>query len=193
VGSTAGTEPAAVPAPPSRKRRKLLAFAAAAVAFIVVIAVLAAEGGKTTPRHLQAAKTFSLPQLGHPGQDVSLAGFAGRPVIVSFFASWCGPCKRETPLLARFYHQHSGRIAVIGIDSNDQQASGLRFARAADVTYPIGFDQFPSPVAISYGISVLPQTFMLNAKHQIVRHIFGAVTGAQLTAWANGLVDSGRS
>ena len=85
-----------------------------------------------------------LGQLGQAGQHVSLATYAGQPVIVNFFASWCGPCKKETPLLARFYAEHHGRIRVIGIDSNDQTSNALKFVAREGVTYPVATDPFPA-------------------------------------------------
>jgi cytochrome c biogenesis protein CcmG, thiol:disulfide interchange protein DsbE len=126
-----------------------------------------------------AAAAFSLPVLGHSGQRVSLSDYTGKPLIVNFFASWCLPCKQETPLLAKFYRTEHGRVALVGLDENDGASSALSFTRANGVAYPVGFD--PQTVAASaYGVDALPQTFFLNAKHRIVDRIFGAVTLADL-------------
>jgi cytochrome c biogenesis protein CcmG, thiol:disulfide interchange protein DsbE len=126
-----------------------------------------------------AAPAFSFPVLGHSGQQVSLADYAGKPLIVNFFASWCDPCKQETPLLARFYRAEHGKVALVGLDENDVAGSALRFTRANGVSYPVGWDpQFTA--ASAYGVDALPQTFFLNARHQIVDHIFGAVTLADI-------------
>jgi thiol-disulfide isomerase/thioredoxin len=172
-------------------RRATIACAAAAVA-IVVIAVLSLAGGGSgaDTRALPAARSFTLPVLGHPGEKISLAAFAGRPVIVNFFASWCPPCKRETPTLARFYRESGGRIAMIGVDSNDKAGPALRFVRSAGVRYPVGSDPLPAATTISYGVYGLPQTFFLNAQHQIVKRIFGAVTMREL-GQAVALMDKG--
>jgi cytochrome c biogenesis protein CcmG, thiol:disulfide interchange protein DsbE len=126
-----------------------------------------------------AAPGFSVPVLGHSGQKLSLAGYAGRPLIVNFFASWCGPCQKETPLLARFYRTEHARVAIVGLDENDVLASAMSFTRKEGVGYPVGFD--PQAVAASaYGVAALPQTFFLDARHRIVDRIFGAVTLAAL-------------
>ena len=127
-----------------------------------------------------AAPTFTLPVLGHSGQHVSLSDYAGKPLIVNFFASWCQPCKQETPLLARFYRNEHGKVALVGMDENDAASSALSFTRANGVTYPVGFDPQVT-VASAYGVDALPQTFFLNAKHRIVDRIFGAVTLADLS------------
>ena len=163
----------------------LLLGAAALILLAVAIALtVGVSGGGRAASPPPAAKPFSLAKLGQPGHQVSLAGLAGRPVIVNFFASWCEPCQRETPLLARFYAAHHGQVAVIGVDANDQRAAAQKFVRKMAVSYPVGVDPFPASTATSYGVLALPQTFFLNARHQIVRHVVGGLTERELSAWA---------
>ena len=100
-------------------------------------------------------------------------------MIVNFWASWCDPCAKETPLLASWYKRQHGHVVLLGLDENDRTANALKFVRAKGVTYPIGFDPTVT-VAGKYGVNGLPQTFFLNAKHQIVDHVLGAVTEAEL-------------
>jgi cytochrome c biogenesis protein CcmG, thiol:disulfide interchange protein DsbE len=149
---------------------------------IVVLAVVSLTGTGGGPRTLPAARSFSLPVLGHPGQRISLGALAGRPVIINFFASWCTPCQRETPMLARFYRQAGGHVMIIGVDSNDQAGHAVRFMRSARVSYPVGADPFPAATTTGYGVIALPQTFFLDARHRIVKRIFGAVTANELSA-----------
>jgi cytochrome c biogenesis protein CcmG, thiol:disulfide interchange protein DsbE len=157
------------------------AIAALVLAFVAVVS-LTGSGPSAARQPLPAAKGFALPQLGHPGQQVSLAAYAGQPVVVNFFASWCVPCKHETPLLARFYRASRGRVIIVGIDANDETGPALRFLTAAGVRYPVGIDPFPASATTSYGVQALPQTFFLNARHRIVRRIFGALTARELDA-----------
>lgn len=166
-------------------RTTVLAFLGGVALAAIAIGVLT-EGsspGSAAPRQ---AVPFSLSKLGAPGQRVSLAADSGRPVIVNFFASWCHACKKETPLLAGFYRAHHGQVLVIGVDSSDQSAAALAFVHAHAVGYPVAFDPSAS-VTLSYGVAALPQTFFLNARHQIVRHVIGAVTGRELASWAASL------
>ena len=127
-----------------------------------------------------AAAAFSLPLLGdESGQQVALSKYRGQPLILNFFASWCDPCKTETPLLARFYRTEKAKVALVGLDENDTLGNATSFTRADGVSYPVGWDPHFT-VASAYGVNALPQTFFLNAKHQIVDRIFGAVTLASL-------------
>lgn len=156
-----------------------------AVVVAASLVVLALAGGKANsagPSGKPRAATFSLPVLDPSGVGsgrVALAAYAGKPLIVNFFASWCAPCKTETPLLARFYRTEQGKVALVGLDENDTVTSALRFTGADGVTYPIGWDPAIT-VASAYGVDGLPQTFFLDARHRVVDRIFGAVTQADL-------------
>jgi len=144
-----------------------------------VIAVSLATSGTPAPPSYPAAAGFTLPALGQSGQQVSLSQYQGKPVIVNFWASWCEPCQKETPLLASWYKQQHGHVALLGLDENDTTANALNFAHDKGVSYPIGFDPQVT-VALAYNVDGLPQTFFLNAQHHIVDHVLGAVTKAEL-------------
>ena len=152
-------------------------IALAAVASLIAIALVASSpaGPPVDP----AAPAFSLPVLGQSAQKISLSDYAGKPLIVNFFASWCEPCQKETPLLAKFYRAEHAKVAIIGLDENDVLGSATSFTHKEGVGYPVGFD--PEVVAASaYGVAGLPQTFFLDAKHRIVDRVFGAVTQADI-------------
>jgi cytochrome c biogenesis protein CcmG, thiol:disulfide interchange protein DsbE len=153
--------------------------AAGSLIAIALVGLNSGSGASAGTASDPAAPAFSLPVLSQSGQKVSLAAYAGRPLIVNFFASWCQPCQQETPLLARFYRAEHGKVALVGLDENDVLGSAKSFTRKEGVSYPVGFD--PETIAASaYGVAALPQTFFLNAKHRIVDRVFGAVTMADL-------------
>jgi cytochrome c biogenesis protein CcmG/thiol:disulfide interchange protein DsbE len=159
----------------------IVVLAAAAVAVSLVTTGGAGVAGGAAKPADQAARAFTVTALGHPGQRVSLSQYAGRPVILNFWASWCEPCQQETPLLARWYKQHDGHVALLGLDENDSAAAALAFAQAKGVTYPLGFDP-NTIVASDYDVAALPQTFFLDARHRVVDHVAGALTQAELDA-----------
>jgi cytochrome c biogenesis protein CcmG, thiol:disulfide interchange protein DsbE len=166
----------------SAVRHKLAAaFVVLCVAASLAGVALAGTGGPKPagPAPDPPAPSFSFPVLGHSAQQISLAQYAGRPLIVNFFASWCPPCQQETPLLARFYRTEHGQVTLVGLDENDVLSHALSFTRAKGVAYLVGWD--PEAMAASaYGVSALPQTFFLDARHRIVDRVFGAVTLAEL-------------
>jgi cytochrome c biogenesis protein CcmG, thiol:disulfide interchange protein DsbE len=166
--------------------RGRLAAIGAIAAGIAVIVALAVTGAGTGPHAAPPtpARNFTLAALGHPGQQISLRSLAGRPVIVNFFASWCTPCQKETPLLASFYRTAHGRVRLIGIDVNDQAASALVFVHKSGVTYPVASEPASESTVIAYDLPGLPATFFLDARHRIVKRVYGAVTQAELTSGA---------
>jgi cytochrome c biogenesis protein CcmG, thiol:disulfide interchange protein DsbE len=134
-----------------------------------------------------AAPAFSVPALlessaaaATAGQQVSLSQYAGKPLIVNFFASWCEPCQRETPLLASFYKGNHGQVTMIGVDGDDPAANAVAFVRAKGVSYPVGVDAHLI-IAGAYNVGAFPQTFFLDSRHRIVYRVIGGVTQAQLT------------
>ncbi len=161
-------------------RRYKVISSSIAVFVVAIIAVSLATSGSSAPKTDKTAASFTVPALGSATKKVSLTQYAGKPVIVNFFASWCEPCQQETPLLASWYKQEHGKVTLLGLDEEDPPAAaGLKFVAAKGVTYPVGYD--PNATATSaYDVAALPQTFFLNAKHQIVYHVAGAVTQASL-------------
>jgi len=160
-------------------RRHKVVTGSIVVFIAALIAVTLATSGSAAPPSYPAAAGFTLTALGKPGQQVSLSQYAGKPVIINFWASWCAPCQQETPLLASWYKQQHGHVVLLGLDENDTAANALKFAAAKGVSYPIGFDPNVT-VAPAYDVDGLPQTFFLNAEHRIVDHVLGAVTKAEL-------------
>lgn len=150
------------------------------VAAVIVISAVTTSGSPASAaRDAPVAPSFALAPLGGSGQRISLSQYRGKPLIVNFWASWCTPCQQETPLLAQWYKQQHGRVDLVGLDENDSAADALKFAHAKGITYPIGTDEALA-AASAYGVTGLPQTFFLNAKHRIVDHVYGAVTEAAL-------------
>jgi cytochrome c biogenesis protein CcmG, thiol:disulfide interchange protein DsbE len=142
---------------------------------LTAIGLIGSNSGGAAKPAVVAARAFSLPALGHSGQQVALSGYRDQPLIVNFFASWCEPCQKETPLLAAFYRTEKGKVALVGLDENDVVGNATTFTHKEGVSYPVGWDPGGS-AATAYGVNALPQTFFLNARHQVVDRVFGAVT-----------------
>lgn len=164
----------------TRTHKIIIAASACAIVALALVAGLGSADGSAHTA-LPAAKALALRPLSGAGPQLSLNQYRGRPVLINFFASWCGPCKKETPLLARFYRAHHGQVPILGVDVNDNPAAAKRFVRTAGVGYPVGADP-TGAAATRYGVVAIPQTFFLNASHHIVKRVFGAVTLTELDA-----------
>jgi thiol-disulfide isomerase/thioredoxin len=87
----------------------------------------------------QTATTLQLARLDGPGSS-RLADWHGTPVVVNLFASWCPSCLTEMPAFERASHEYAGRVVIVGVDSQDASADGLRLARELGITYPLLID-----------------------------------------------------
>ncbi len=129
------------------------------------------------------APSFDLPRLGG-GQPVSLSDTRGLPTIVNFFASWCRNCQAELGAFAALNTRTAGRVAILGVDSNDSNgAMAQTLLSRAHATYPVGIDA-DAKVATSYLLSALPVTYFLDANGRVVHVAFGAQTVKSLSHWA---------
>ncbi len=99
------------------------------------------------------------------GQRVSLEAHRGRPVVLNFWASWCGPCRLELPALGRFARRHP-EVVVLGI-SHDEPEALVAAAAEADAEFPQLHD-VTGGVSRSYGVTTLPTTVALDAEGAVV-------------------------
>jgi cytochrome c biogenesis protein CcmG/thiol:disulfide interchange protein DsbE len=109
--------------------------------------------------------------------------------VLNFFASWCGPCREETPLLARTADEErakGSKIQFIGIDVLDPRSSAVSFVQKAGITYPVATDDGQVSSGL-YGIYGDPQTFFVDADGTVIGHVNGALKPAALTNWLHRL------
>jgi cytochrome c biogenesis protein CcmG, thiol:disulfide interchange protein DsbE len=121
------------------------------------------------------APGFTLPRLDGPG-SVSLASLRGHPVVLNFWASWCIPCKSEARVLEQDWQRYKGAgVDFVGVDYHDLSSDARTFVSAHGLTFPM-LDDGPGSVTGSYGISQVPETYVVNASGKIVAHLAGPVT-----------------
>jgi len=112
-------------------------------------------------------------------KDFSVAGYAGKPLVVNYFGSWCGPCNSEAPALSTFSKAQSDKAAFVGIDFGDGQSAVVDFMSKYGLTYPVVMDD--GSIGARDGVSGYPTTIFYNASGQEVDRIVGAASLDQFT------------
>ena len=128
------------------------------------------------------ASVWDLPALDE-SRRVRLDEYAGQVVVMSFWASWCGPCKRELPALQRLYNTHKkAGLVVIGVNIDDDVSAARKTAHKLGVEYPLVHDTGGRRTARGYPSDMIPTTFVVDRKGKIrARHVgYTARSGAQL-------------
>ena len=120
------------------------------------------------------------------GRKVSLSDFKGRPVLVNFWATWCGPCKLEMPWLEEFSAKYKGQgLVVLGMDE-DQDTGAEEVAKAArriGVSYPILMPDKKDETAKAYGgIDYTPETFYVDRGGKVIAVSLGAPSKDRMEA-----------
>jgi cytochrome c biogenesis protein CcmG, thiol:disulfide interchange protein DsbE len=109
----------------------------------------------------------------------SLAQLRGKVVVLNFWASWCGPCANEAPVLERAQQQLAGSGTVLGVTYKDDAQSSRDFVRKHRLTYPSLRDD-RLDLAPKYGTTALPETFVLDKAGHVVAMSRGEVSQAFL-------------
>jgi cytochrome c biogenesis protein CcmG/thiol:disulfide interchange protein DsbE len=102
----------------------------------------------------------------------------GRPTLINIFASWCGPCEREMPLLVETAEANPD-ITFLGIDHQDRREDGEAFVEEQNVTFPTLFD-LDGDVAFAVGGRGMPTTVIFDDQGQLAGRIVGEVTATTL-------------
>jgi cytochrome c biogenesis protein CcmG/thiol:disulfide interchange protein DsbE len=119
--------------------------------------------------------TVSLPLL-QGGGSSSLARMRGRVVVLNFWASWCGPCEHEAPILERAQRRLAGAGGtVLGVTYKDDATASRDFVRQYHLSYPSLRDD-RLVLAPRYGTVKLPETFVLDRRGRIVALSRGEVS-----------------
>ena len=125
-------------------------------------------------------------RLNTPTNDaVRLSDLRGRYVLLNFWASWCGPCRSETPDLQEFFEEHGeGGLTILGVNQQEPANVAAAFAADFDVTYPIVLD-LDGSVNVGYRTSIgLPISFLIDPDGIVMEIVIGALTPSLLAQYA---------
>jgi peroxiredoxin len=132
------------------------------------------EGNDASSLVSKKAPDFSLAAL--DGNTYSLADYRGeKKVVVAYWASWCGPCRMELPMLADFYkkyHKDSSAFEILAISMDDDRAAAESFANSAKLPFPVLLDP-DSKAADSYSVESIPSLFVIDPNGTIIYGVTG--------------------
>ncbi|MGE0601699.1 MAG: peroxiredoxin family protein [Dehalococcoidia bacterium] len=131
-------------------------------------------------REGRAAPNFKL--AGFNDKTTTLSDFRGQYVLLNFWASWCGPCRDETPDLQSFYEHNSNQgIVVFGVNWQERTSAAREFVDEFGVSYPVVLDT-SGEVSQAYGVGRgLPMSFLIAPDGVIEQIYYGRINETQMT------------
>jgi cytochrome c biogenesis protein CcmG/thiol:disulfide interchange protein DsbE len=138
----------------------------------------------------QQAPVFSGTQVMND-QQISLADYKGKTVVVNFWASWCTTCKAEAKVVADVARTWAAKgVVFIGIDTHDTTAGAHTYYQTYGLTYPSVLDP-DSRIGATYGVSGLPETYFINTKGEIVDKYISSIDAPTFTQMITKAVAAG--
>jgi cytochrome c biogenesis protein CcmG/thiol:disulfide interchange protein DsbE len=124
------------------------------------------------------APMFALREVG-TGRTVDVSTLKGKPVVINFWATWCGPCWEEHPVLVENARVLGANVQFLGVVFQDSEEKILTFLNQRGSSYPTVVDD-RGKTAIAYGVGGVPETFFLDGNGVIVAKYSGPMTSAAL-------------
>jgi len=114
------------------------------------------------------------------GDQVSLSNYFGSPIVLNFWASWCPPCREETPHFEKIWRLHPQKdVVVLGINVQDTLADADKYLTEFDVTFTNGRDR-DGKIMVDYGVTGLPVTFFIDREGIIIGRWVGSIGESSL-------------
>ena len=121
------------------------------------------------------------------GDAVTPGLYRRKAVVVNFWASWCGPCRREQPGLQALSEEYQGSAQFIGVNFKDDSAAAREYLREFGVTYPSAIDA-DGGIAHDFGIPYLPATVLVDPTGELSYRLLGAQPEARVRGYLEELL-----
>ena len=135
------------------------------------------ETQPTTEELVDLAKDITV--YDREGNAVKLSDMKGKPVVINFWATWCGPCKSELPAFQQAYETYGEELCFMMVDMvqgrTETKAGAIEYVDGQGYTFPLYFDEDGTAV-VAYDIGAVPATFVIDAKGQLVDSHVGALS-----------------
>ena len=173
------------------KSSTLMKFGLAAFLSVSTVAVYLIAGARFAPAPSGGETEENLPDpnekaapLSAPGLDgksIALSGFAGKVVLVDFWATWCDPCKEEIPDLVKLREKLKGKgFEIFGVSMDEDGAKAVKtFTAKQPITYPLGLNGGEQPPE-GWVVPGLPTAYLIGRQGQVLKRWFGEKDMAEL-------------
>lgn len=125
---------------------------------------------------LEPAQSFRMTTVGNA--EVTLDELKGKPIVLNFWASNCGPCKREMPELQSAYERYGNDVNFVMVDiigfNGETRTHALSFIEDSGYTFPVYFDSLRDATN-AYGINSVPRTYFITAKGNVTMYVSGSM------------------
>ncbi len=171
---------------PKRRRSRVVLYTSVAVAVLLAVLITLLASTKPSSNSVTASPLIGKAAPAVSGTSVTgtgrytLSGYVGKWVLLNFSASWCVPCRDETPQLLAFQKQHAaaGNATVLGVEFDPSDTANLAaFLASSHATWPAISD--PS-AEVAYGVTGIPESYLIDPAGTVVAKFFGGVTAAQV-------------
>ncbi|MQF68624.1 MAG: TlpA family protein disulfide reductase [SAR202 cluster bacterium] len=134
------------------------------------------------------APSFVAPKVG--GQLVSLENYKNKPLVLNFWASWCPPCRDETPGMERIWRKYEDQgVVILGINVQDGEKEAERYISEFGVTFSNALD-LDGSITVDYGVTGLPVTFFIDNDSVVTGRWVGSISEDRLDNWVSNLIFS---
>jgi cytochrome c biogenesis protein CcmG/thiol:disulfide interchange protein DsbE len=151
-----------------------------AVPLLVAALLASAAPALAIPRPGDAAPPFSLSTA--DAKTISMATLRGKPIYLNFFATWCGPCRVETPSIVLLSKKFAKRVNVVGIDVGEGMGKALGFVHDFGVPYALAVDPDTTTRATYGGGLYFPLHVFIDAKGVVRMYHPGEMSAADIEA-----------
>lgn len=115
-----------------------------------------------------------------PSTKLELESLRGRPVVLDFWATWCGPCQAESPIVNAIAQRYKDRgLAVVGVNTSDEDGLAAHFAKKKGLSFPMVYDE-SNAIARAYNVSSLPTLVVISKTGKIVAVRHGVTSDSEL-------------
>jgi thiol-disulfide isomerase/thioredoxin len=161
-------------------------IAAVAAALLATVLALALPAWSAADDSVAATPAPAFTLMSRSGKPVSLGQFKGNVVMINFWASWCGPCRQEMPLLDAIYKQYKDLgFTLIGVNVEPDSQAANHWLQQTPVSYPILYDT-QSKVDKLYQVQAMPTTVIID-RQGMVRYVHRGYLPGDENAYLNSI------